>query len=108
MNKNSKVVLKVDMRSPKKVVCILVGLDFEERLFHCEVLMLHLSVLIDTCFWNRVRLYLLLGERRLVPVSSGLSYGGNTLCDQEVLSRPEDPAASDSSFGWNKEPFWTT
>lgn len=50
MNKNSKVVLKVDMRSPKKVVCILVGLDFEERLFHCEVLMLHLSVLIDTCF----------------------------------------------------------
>lgn len=99
MSKTGKVVLKVDMGSPKKVVCILVGLDFEERLFHCEMLMLRLSILIVTCFWNRVRFYHLLGERRLVPVSSGLSYGGNILCDQEVLSRPEDPAASDSSFG---------
>lgn len=40
-----------------------------------------------------------LGRGELVPVSSGLSYSGNILCDQEVLSRPEDPAASDSSFG---------
>lgn len=30
---NSKAIHKGDMRNLKKVVCILVGLDFEDRLF---------------------------------------------------------------------------
>lgn len=37
---NCKVIHRVDMRTPGKVVCVLVGLDFEESVAHHEMFML--------------------------------------------------------------------
>lgn len=42
---NSKIIDQVNMRNPKKVACILVGLGFEDRSFQNEIFMLHLKSL---------------------------------------------------------------
>lgn len=44
INVNCKVIHRVDMRH-LKVVCVLLGLDFEERLVHCEMFILYPSTL---------------------------------------------------------------
>lgn len=39
INKNNMVIRRLDLRNPKKVVCILAGLHLKERLFHHEMFM---------------------------------------------------------------------
>lgn len=79
------------MRAPQKVVCVLVGLDFEESLVHPEVFLLYPLTVTLPCFWKSWA-YHLLGGRWCVPISWVVSCGWSILCDEEVPSRPAEPA----------------
>lgn len=40
ISKNNTVIRRLDLKNPKKVVCILAGLRLKERLFHHEMFMI--------------------------------------------------------------------
>lgn len=55
INMDSRVIPKVDTRNPKQGVCVLVGLDFEDRLFGHEMFMLHLQSLFSLAWGTELR-----------------------------------------------------